>query len=412
VLEQNAIKVSQGDLTEDRFDRFRLIKWWNQDKIAAARVLVVGAGALGNELVKNLALLGFRQILIVDLDQIECSNLSRSVLFRPNDIGKSKAETAAQSAMAIFPEAKVHHMDANILHEVGLGVFKWTDVILAGLDNREARLWINRCAWKTNRPWVDGAIEGINGVARVFIPGHPPCYECTLGETDWAILEKRMSCNLLSRDEMVNGKVPTTPTMSSIIAGVQVQEAVKLLHGLPVLAGKGLVFEGLNHTSYVVEYTANTECMSHETYDNFATWKRKSSEATVHDLFEFAQDRLGAKEITLEFSREVIQKFVCPNCKQEEAVYLPVGKVGSARGKCPHDSASREVVAMHSYTGREEYGAKKLSDLGVPLFDVFVGRSGNGEVQILLEGDAPEVLGPLATERAELRQNENQESCL
>lgn len=411
MLEQNAIKVSQGDLTEDRFDRFRLIKWWNQDKIAEARVLVVGAGALGNELVKNLALLGFRQILIVDLDQIECSNLSRSVLFRPNDIGKSKAGTAAQSAKAIFPEVKVHHIDANILYEVGLGVFKWADVILAGLDNREARLWINRCAWKTNRPWVDGAIEGINGVARVFIPGHPPCYECTLGETDWAILEKRMSCSLLSRDEMVNGKVPTTPTMSSIIAGVQVQEAVKLLHGLPVLAGKGLVFEGLNHTSYVVEYTANTECMSHETYDNFATWKRKSSETTVHHLFEFAQNRLGAKEITLEFSREVIQKLVCPNCKQEEAVYLPVGKVGSARGKCPHDSTLREVVATHSYTGREEYGAKKLSELGVPLLDVFVGRSSNGEVQILLEADAPDVLGPLATGRAELRQDENRESC-
>lgn len=410
MTDENAIKVSQGDLNEDRFDRFRLIKWWNQDRIGAARVLVVGAGALGNEIVKNLALLGFRQILIVDLDQIECSNLSRSVLFRPDDIGKSKAGTAARSARTIFPEINVHHLDANILYEVGLGVFRWADVILAGLDNREARLWINRCAWKTNRPWIDGAIEGINGVARVFLPGKPPCYECTLGETDWAILEKRMSCNLLSREEMVNGKVPTTPTISSIIAGVQVQEAVKILHDLPVLAGKALVFEGLNHTSYVVEYTANPACMSHEIYENFVTWSRKSAETAVHDLFEFAQDRLGEKEIVLEFSREVIHKLVCPTCKSEEEIFLPVGKVGAARGNCPHDSVMREVVPVHSYTGKETFGTRKLSELGLPLFDVFVGRSKSREVQIILECDAADVLGPLTANTADLRCSQNSEN--
>ncbi len=82
----------------------------------------------------------------------------------------------------------------------------WSDLIIAGLDNREARLWINRAAWKTNRPWVDGAIEGINGVARVFVPGSPPCYECTLGETDWALLERRMSCNLLLAEADVQRK--------------------------------------------------------------------------------------------------------------------------------------------------------------------------------------------------------------
>lgn len=402
MIDETSIKLSQDDLTEDRFNRFHLIKWWNQDKIAAARVLVVGAGALGNEIVKNLVLLGFRQILIVDLDQIECSNLSRSVLFRPSDIGKSKAATAAQSARAIFSDAIVHHLDANILYEVGLGVFNWADVILAGLDNREARLWINRCAWKTNRPWIDGAIEGINGVARVFLPGQPPCYECTLGETDWAILEKRMSCNLLTREEMMGGKVPTTPTISSIIAGVQVQEAVKLLHGLPVLAGKGFVFEGMNHTSYVVEYTANDDCMSHETYGNLVRLNRKSSETTLHELFEFAQSQLGGKEIVLEFSREVIHELICPTCGHAEAVYLPVGKVASARGKCPHDSVMRDVVSIHSYSGKESYGAKKITDLGLPLFDVFMGRSSDREVQVVLEGDAPAVLGPLAAGYADL----------
>ena len=162
------VLVSRGELEEDRFHRFGLIHWWDQGTIAATKVLLVGAGALGNEILKNLALLGFRKILVVDLDRIEPSNLSRSILYRPADVGRPKAQVAAEAAKHIYDDAVVHALDANILYDVGLGVFDWADVIIAGLDNREARLWINRCAWKMNKPWIDGAIEGINGVARLF----------------------------------------------------------------------------------------------------------------------------------------------------------------------------------------------------------------------------------------------------
>ncbi|MDQ3441704.1 MAG: ThiF family adenylyltransferase, partial [Planctomycetota bacterium] len=79
---------------DGRFDRFKLIGWWDQRKLAAAKVLVVGAGALGNEIVKNLALLGIGNILIADKDRIEHSNLSRSVLYRAADAGMPKAVVA------------------------------------------------------------------------------------------------------------------------------------------------------------------------------------------------------------------------------------------------------------------------------------------------------------------------------
>src|SRR5258708_12511386 len=105
-----------------------------------------------------------------------------------------------------------------------------------------------RRAGREKRPSIDGAIEGINGVARVFLPGAAPCYECTLGEVDWAILERRMSCNLLAHEAVAEGKVPTTPTISSIIAGIQVQEPVKLLHGLPTLSSPASAFTGLQHS--------------------------------------------------------------------------------------------------------------------------------------------------------------------
>src|ERR1043166_4976264 len=129
---------------DGRFDRFKLISWWDQQRLARARVLVVGAGALGNEIIKNLALLGVGNLFIADMDRIENSNLSRSVLYREKDNGTLKATAAARAAKEIYPEIKATAFNGNIVHDLGLGVFHWADVVIGGLDNREARLAINR----------------------------------------------------------------------------------------------------------------------------------------------------------------------------------------------------------------------------------------------------------------------------
>jgi molybdopterin/thiamine biosynthesis adenylyltransferase len=392
--------TSNPALQEDRYSRLRLIPWWDQNKIAACRMLVIGAGALGNEILKNLGLLGFREVVVVDMDRIDESNLSRTILYRANDVGAYKVEAAARAYKSILPEAKVQPIHANITRDCGLGLFLWSDVIIAGLDNREARLWINRCAWKTNRPWIDGAIEGINGVARVFVPGVPPCYECTLGEVDWAILERRMSCNLLAHEEVKEGKVPTTPTIASIIGGIQVQEAVKLIHGSPTLAGKGFVFEGLNHTSYRVEYSENPECMSHDTLAEIVKLPAASQELTLDKLWQRAKTDLNAGDVVIEFSRDVIQKLVCPNCSKEEEIFAPVGSINYQAGTCPDDGVRRAVIAVHSYSGTEPFGQRKLSELGLPLFDIYTARCSTREIGYLISGDASMVLGALNEERA------------
>ena len=90
-----------------RYDTLNLISWWQQEKVSKAKVMVVGAGALGNEILKNLALVGIGHILIIDFDIIEAANLTRSVLFRAEDIGKLKAEVAAQRLKELNPDVKV-----------------------------------------------------------------------------------------------------------------------------------------------------------------------------------------------------------------------------------------------------------------------------------------------------------------
>jgi molybdopterin/thiamine biosynthesis adenylyltransferase len=395
----NSIQITSDDTTaaeDDRFHRFRLIGWWDQEKLAQAKVLVVGAGALGNEIVKNLALLGVGNILIADMDRIENSNLSRSVLYRESDNGCFKAEVAARVAKEIYPNINVQYFNGNVVYDLGLGIYRWADVVIGGLDNREARLSINRSCWRVNRPWIDGAIEQIQGVARVFAPDGP-CYECTMSETDWRLLQSRRSCNLLSRDEMEHGKTPTTPTISSIIAGVQCQEAVKLLHGMPTLAGKGWVFAGLTADSYTVEYQRKDDCYSHDTLDEIISLEEGIETMTAASLLEKARSILGPSA-ELELGRDVLERLDCPKCGKQEILFASLGRVAASKAMCRDCNVRRDVVTFHKIRGNESFIHRPLAQLGVPPFDIILARARDRAIGFEMSGDASKVLGPLFEE--------------
>ena len=391
------IRISLEDAhDDDRFGRFRLIGWWDQARLARAKVLVIGAGALGNEIIKNLALLGVGNVLIADMDRIENSNLSRSVLYRASDNGQLKADVAARSAREIYPGMNVHAFNGNVVYDLGLGVFRWADVVIGGLDNREARLAINRACYRLNKPWIDGAIEQINGAARVFVPDGP-CYECTMSDTDWKLLQHRRSCNLLSRPEMEGGKTPTTPTVSSIIAGVQTQEAVKLLHGMDVISGRGWVFNGLGCEAYQVEYQRKETCYSHDPLDEIVALDARADTLTVADLLAEARRRLGPAA-ELELARDVLEKLACPKCGAAEEMFASLGRVSADKAWCPTcKDVRREVSTFYKIRGDEPFLGRTLAQIGVPAFDVVIARLAREGRSIGLElsWDATDVLGPL-----------------
>jgi hypothetical protein len=276
-------------------------------------------------------------------------------------------------------------------------VFRWADIVLGGLDNREARLAINRACWKLNKPWIDGAIEAIQGTARVFIPDGPaqtaPCYECTMSETDWRLLNLRRSCNLLTRAEMEHGKTPTTPTISSIIAGVQTQEAVKILHGMESFPGKAWVFAGISADSYQIEFQRKENCYSHDPLDEVISLDVRADTITVRALLEHARKLLGpAAEI--ELGRDILEKLICPKCKSQETFFASLGKVTAEKAWCPHcKDVRREVQTFHKIRGHEAFMDQTLASIGVPPFDILISRNADKSVGFELSGDVAEVLG-------------------
>ncbi len=370
-------------LAEGRFERFGRIAWWDQDRLRAARVLVVGAGALGNEVIKDLALLGVGHLAIVDRDRVEEVNLSRSVLFRDADRGRFKAEAAAEAARELYPDIRAIGLVGNVLADVGLGRFRWAEVVVGALDNREARLFVNAACAMLGRPWIDGGIDVLSGVVRAFEPPRTACYECTMGEADWRQLDQRRSCSLLARLAATEGGVPTTPTTASVIGAIQAQEVVKRLHGLESLAGSGFVFEGLAHSSYNVAYPINPACPWHQPPAPVEAVGQFGMDTPLGELCDYAAGRLGGLD-AIDLGREMVAGLDCPACKTSQRVFRSIEHVSEDEAVCPACRGELAPRLVHSFTREPPWPEMTVRELGLPEWDIVWARWGEDALGIEL----------------------------
>jgi molybdopterin/thiamine biosynthesis adenylyltransferase len=373
---------------EGRFARLEAIEWWKQSLLRDARVLVIGAGALGNEVIKNLALLGTGHVVITDMDRVELSNLSRSVLFRAEDEGLPKAACAARAAARIYPEMEVLDVEANVLGEVGLGYFRWAHFVIGALDNREARVFVNSACARVGRPWFDGAIEALHGIVRGFAPPATACYECTMSTADWDLLNKRRSCSLLARRALAAQGTPTTPTTASVIAAMQVQEMVKAIHGMATLMGRGFVFDGAGHSSYLVSYPINPDCPWHEQRAEIIPLPACGSDTPLRKVWEMAESRLG-KVDAIDLSREVVRDLVCPACGNVDMIFKPLEKIDESQARCSKCGAESVPAFFHSLDARGSLLDRTPRQLGLPAWDIVWARNGQQAVGFEFSGDSP-----------------------
>ena len=375
-------------LNEERFARFEKVEWWQQQRLREARIVVAGAGALGNEVIKNLALLGAGNLLIADMDTIEISNLTRSPLFRESDAGSPKAVCAARAARDLYPAMNVRALSGNITADLGLGWLRWADVVVGALDNREARLFLNSACARLGRPWIDGGIEVMQGVVRGFHPPLTSCYECTMSEVDWRIVNERRSCSMLARRALAHGGVPTTPITASVIGAIQSQEVVKYLHDLPALLGSGFVYEGATHNSYAVSYPIHPDCPWHEDVPPVEELRDCGSSTPLASVWTAAEERLGGCD-AIELGREIVESLRCVGCGGTRIVLQPVERVSEDDARCVACGADSVPQFMHSIGRGHEHLSRTPRELGLPEWDIVWARRGERFLGLVLAADAP-----------------------
>lgn len=382
------VAPSPIQISEGRFARLEAIEWWDQALLSRTKILVIGAGALGNEVIKNLALLGIGHVAIADMDRVELSNLSRSALFRESDEGKFKAECAARGAKSIYPEMNATPLVGNILADLGLGWFRWADVVIGALDNREARVFVNSACARVGRPWIDGGIEVLHGVARGFAPPQTACYECTMSKVDWDLLNKRRSCSLLARRALAQRGTPTTPTTASVIGAIQVQETVKLLHRRNALLGRGFIFDGAEHSSYTTVYQIDPDCPWHEAPAPVESTSHFNSQTKLAHVWQEALRRLGGVD-ALDFAREIVGRLECPACGAREEIFQPAEKIQEHQLRCPKCGAESVATFLHSIDGASGVLEKTAREIGLPAWDIVWARRGDQTIGFELSGDDP-----------------------
>ena len=382
---------------------FTLLSWFKKDKVKNARVLVAGAGALGNEVVKDLALFGVGHIYVVDFDQIELSNLTRSVLFREEDAYNHsyKAEIVAKRAMEINPQIKVTPIVGNLFSEVGFGLYRAVDVVIGCLDSRIARYLLNRLCMRAGKTWIDGSIENLTGAVKVYTPGIN-CYECGLSREEFNIIMLRTGCADVVRMQSSAGRVATTPISASIIGAMQVQEAMKIIHldsddksQFKTLQGKMLRYEGMTNSMNIYKYSSwKKNCPAHERWENIVEGKDLSATMTVRKIMEGLKSLLKVKALEINMrNNKFIDKIVSDKPEKEYVVMIPESKLDDYINKNSElrKLSYRSLFHKSFYENIDAdfpYKNLTLQQIGIPPFDVLQVATEKGQFYVELSGDS------------------------
>lgn len=207
----------------------QLIIWGleGQRKLRESSILLAGAGAIGNEVAKNLAMLGVGRIVAVDTDTVELSNTSRMIFFDRANVGSSKAHALAKNLRSKYPHTEVIPLDARV-EDVPLKVYLDSNLVVCGLDNVISRMFLSEISRKYRIPMIDGGIIGTQIRVQVHVPPGSPCPMCSFPSGSYAkLVGLRNPCDA----PLEEGKVPSLPTSISLVSAIQTQEAVKLLLG-------------------------------------------------------------------------------------------------------------------------------------------------------------------------------------
>lgn len=341
----------------DRYQRHSLIDWFSQDSLKSSCYAVVGCGAVGNEVAKNLALLGVGSLHLYDFDSIELHNLTRSVLFRETDIGNNKATTAAQRIRELDASVEVQAFAADFWESMTLRNMKQYAAVFCCVDNFEARIKLNQLCRFSNTNLVNAGIDSRSAMVEIFPFGESSesaCYECHLPLSAYERIRQRYSCGWLKRIAHVERKVPTTIVTSSLAAAHAVSIGLRLGLSEGQRHARRWFIDSISGRMVVSDLDKNTTCAFCSALGRNISLA-SASPLVTNSLASMAQQR--EEDVAIHVSDPIVTHTRCRNCSPQpddsNIVFERASKYDTKLQWCPtcrEDSVEIEIVDTFGIT--------------------------------------------------------------
>jgi molybdopterin/thiamine biosynthesis adenylyltransferase len=249
-------------MNRDRYLRQQGVEGLDADRLQSLHVTVVGAGAVGNEVVKNLVLMGVGAIDVHDFDSVEVHNLTRSIFLREADVGASKAQVVAARAAEVDPNVRLRAVEGDFWRTLKLADLARRSVVIGAVDNIEARLKLSKLCLIAGVDLVNVGIDSRFASLETFAFSNAQpqaCYECHLPESAYRKVALRYSCGWLRRALLAQDRVATTAITASVAGALAVQAALRV-GGAPGPGSRRVLLDTRTGASTVAALARNPSC--------------------------------------------------------------------------------------------------------------------------------------------------------
>ena len=327
-----------------------------QEKLQAARVLVIGTGGLGSPAALYLAAGGIGNLGVLDFDRVDESNLQRQVLYDTAGVGQPKAELARMRLAALNPELQVQAHQTELCAANVQGIFENYDVIVDGSDRIATRYLVNDACVIYRKSLVSAAIHRFEGQAMTYVPGRGPCYRCLFPEVAEGVAANCAEAGVL-------GVVP------GVLGAIQATEAIKLVVGIgEPLIGRLLTYDALEMRFQELRFTRRVDCAVCGEHPSISAPQDPEGFCTVDELrqvrsisaAQLAQRiKASGQPISLIDVREP-EEFAASHLPR--AINIPVGSIEQHSRQLPHAGT---VIFMCRSGVRSQRACALASRMGV-----------------------------------------------
>ena len=383
-------------------DRQERIEGFRQKVIDEAAVCVIGTGRTGNEVLKNMALAGFRRVLIADMDTVAKTNLPATVLFTKDDLGRLKVDAAAEAyrRLSIADSCAVDRINADVCTGLGEGAVRRCDLIINCVDNDQTRLYTAHLGKLLGIPCIDVGIRDLDWT--IFAASgdkDEACYGCTMTQNAWdkALERVRNSCDVTLRDNIAQGKASTIITSGAFAGAAAVEEAIKMLHHridpenrlFDPRCGVMTIYSSVSRKLESYRIRVKDHCRNHFCYADFGgvVPTDLSADDRLGDVLARVEREYGKGwQLSLEkdcipvSNKAFVTKGFCKSCGRPIDIYRPQFTLSDgdllceecrAKGALPAFPSGAERVWNFSLDGTEQRILDmSLAEIGIPRFHV------------------------------------------